>query len=186
MSKAEVIEAKIHAIGAELFAATKGTHPSLFDKGYWNGKILDYCMAHEGFKVEMFRFVDVLPMIKDAESVARHVKEYFGREGLDFPAAVKTAMLGATAFGGIGAKMAAGTIEKNVIEMAKRFVVATNPTEATCSVRRPSARPRAMSTPSATSRCSTSSTARRTPGATTTCSTRGPTVRCPRSTSPSR
>ena len=130
MSKAEVLEAKIHSIGAELFAATKGTHPSIFDKGYWNGKILDYCMAHEAFKIEMFRFVDVLPMIKDADSVARHVKEYFGREGLDFPAAVKTAMAGATAFGGLGAKMASGTIEKNVIEMAKRFVVATNPTDA--------------------------------------------------------
>ncbi|MFH1808662.1 MAG: proline dehydrogenase family protein [Pseudomonadota bacterium] len=130
MAKVDVLEAKIHAIGAELFAATKGTQPSIFDKGFWNGKIIDYCMAHEAFKVEMFRFVDVMPMLRDADNLARHVKEYFTRQGLELPAPVKTAVLGATAFGGLGARMAAGTIEKNVLDMARRFVVGSSPTEA--------------------------------------------------------
>ena len=130
MAKADILEAKIHAIGAELYAATTGTRPSIFDKGYWNGKILDYCMAHEAFKIEMFRFVDVMPTLNDAESIARHIKEYFTREGLELPTAVKTAIFGATVFGGLGAKMAAGTIEKNIIDMAKRFVVGETPDEA--------------------------------------------------------
>ena len=131
MAKAEVLDAKIHAVGAELFAGTKGTSPSMFDKGYWNGKIIDYCMAHEPFKIEMFRFIDVMPMLnKDSELLARHVKEYFARDGLELPAPVRTAVLGATAFGGIGTKMAAGTIEKNIIDMARQFVVGTTPAEA--------------------------------------------------------
>ncbi|MHC4548850.1 MAG: L-glutamate gamma-semialdehyde dehydrogenase [Planctomycetota bacterium] len=124
------IEALIRAIGGELYAAMEGSQPSLFDKHYWNGKILEYCMAHDAFKVEMFRFVDVLPMLKDPDSVAQHVKEYFAREGLDFPAAVRATMFAATAFGGLGARMAAGTIERNVIAMARRFVVGETPTEA--------------------------------------------------------
>ncbi|MHC4974333.1 MAG: L-glutamate gamma-semialdehyde dehydrogenase [Planctomycetota bacterium] len=130
MAHNDRIETRIKAIGTELNIASKGAQPSLFDKGYWNGKILDYCMAHEAFKVEMFRFVDVLPMLKDPDHVARHVKEYFARDGLDFPKAVRAAMTAATAFGGLGAKMAAGTIEKNVIAMARRFVVGETPTEA--------------------------------------------------------
>ena len=131
MAKSEVLDAKIHAIGAELFAGTKGTAPSMFDKGYWNGKIIDYCMAHEPFKIEMFRFIDVMPMLnKNADNLARHVKEYFTRPGLELPAPVRTAVLGATAFGGIGAKMAAGTIEKNIVDMARQFVVGTSPEEA--------------------------------------------------------
>ena len=130
MSKEDIVEARIREIGAELFAVAKGSKPSIFDKGYWNGKIIDYCMAHEEFKVEMFRFVDVLPMLSSSDAVARHIKEYFAREGLRIPAAVKTAMIGATAFGGLGAKMAAGTIEKNVVEMARRFVVGETPEQA--------------------------------------------------------
>ena len=39
-------------------------------------------------------------------------------------------MAAATAFGGLGARMAAGTIEKNVVGMARRFVVGETPTEA--------------------------------------------------------
>ena len=130
MSRDDVVEASIREVGVELFAAAKGSKPSIFDKGYWNGKIIDYCMAHEAFKIEMFRFVDVLPMLSNSDAVARHIKEYFGRDGLKFPAAVKTAMIGATAFGGLGAKMASGTIEKNVVEMARRFVVGQTPDEA--------------------------------------------------------
>ena len=49
MANNKNLESRIHAIGTELSASSKGTQPSLFDKGYWNGKILDYCMAHEGF-----------------------------------------------------------------------------------------------------------------------------------------
>jgi len=130
MSKPDLLEYKIHSIGAELFGATRGAPASIFDKGFWYGKIIDYCMDHEPFKVEMFRFVDVMPTLKDADAVARHIKEYFTREGLELPAAIKTAMLGATAFGGVATKMAAGTIEKNVVDMAKRFVVGTTPAEA--------------------------------------------------------
>ena len=130
MSKADVLEAKIREIGAELFASMKGAKPSLFDKGYFSGKIIDYCMAHEAFKVEMFRFVDVLPTLKSSSAVAKHIKEYFTREGLEFPSAVKAAMMGATAFGGLGAKMASGTIQKNVVGMARRFMVGSTPEEA--------------------------------------------------------
>lgn len=130
MSKSDKLEALIRTLGIELFEATRGVEPSIFDKGYWNGKILDYCMAHESFKVEMFRFVDVMPTLRDPKAIARHIDEYFNREGLDLPAAVKTAVVGATAFGGIGAKMVSGTIEKNVIDMARRFVVGATVEEA--------------------------------------------------------
>ncbi len=130
MSKSEKLEALIRTLGTELSEATRGVEPSIFDKGYWNGKIIDYCMAHENFKVEMFRFVDVLPTLRDAKAVARHIDEYFNREGLELPAAVRTAIVGATVFGGIGAKMVSGTIEKNVTDMARRFMVGANVEEA--------------------------------------------------------
>ncbi len=130
MPKAGDVEATIQEVGSQLFAATKGTSPSIFDKGFWQGKIIDYCMAHEDFKVEMFRFVDVLPMLKTSADVARHVTEYFSREGVDLPGPVRTALLGATAFGGVGARMAAGSIEKNVVQMARRFMVGATPEEA--------------------------------------------------------
>jgi hypothetical protein len=34
-------------------------------------------MRNESFKVQLFRFVDVLPYLTTGESLSRHIKEYF-------------------------------------------------------------------------------------------------------------
>ena len=52
-------------------------------------------MKNENFKIQLFRFVDVLPYLNTSESLDRHIKEYFGGEDQDVPAVMKWGAKGA-------------------------------------------------------------------------------------------
>ncbi len=51
---------------------------SLFDKGQWQGRMMDWAMRDARFKTQLFRFVDVLPVLGSAGAVLSHLREYFG------------------------------------------------------------------------------------------------------------
>ena len=75
------LELRVQECGRELFSLIKDERPSLYDTEWWTGKVLEWAMRNEEFKVELFRFVDVLPNLPNEESLARHLEEYFGRGG---------------------------------------------------------------------------------------------------------
>ena len=62
------IEQKIVERGQEFFNSISGEAPSIFNKGWWTGKVMDWSMKNEDFKVQLFRFVDVLPYLNTSES----------------------------------------------------------------------------------------------------------------------
>ena len=129
MSPVEALQNEILNQGKEIFSAMKDETVSVFRKDYWNGKIMEWCMSNEAFKVEMFRFVDVLPSLESGAEVARHLKEYFGREGLDFPAALQST-LGFIGSNVLTSNIAARSIRKNVTDMARMFIAGENGQEA--------------------------------------------------------
>ena len=47
--------------------------------------MMDWAMADERLKVEMLRFVDVFPTLRSRREIARHLHEYFAREGVAAP-----------------------------------------------------------------------------------------------------
>ena len=47
--------------------------------------MMDWAMADERLKVELFRFVDVFPTLRTAEEIDRHLREYFEQPGLQTP-----------------------------------------------------------------------------------------------------
>ncbi len=63
------LDAQIKARGRDFFAIISDEAPSIFDKGWWTGKVMDWCMRNEDFKVQLFRFVDVLPYLTTGESL---------------------------------------------------------------------------------------------------------------------
>ena len=75
------IEQKIVERGQEFFNSISGEAPSIFNKGWWTGKVMDWSMKNEDFKVQLFRFVDVLPYLNTSESLLRHIREYFASSG---------------------------------------------------------------------------------------------------------
>ena len=123
------MEDRIRAIGNEIFAGMSRKSPSVFQKDFWNGKIMDWSMRDEDFKVEMFRFVDVFPVLRTPEQIAQHLKEYFCRPEQDFPAWIQLGMK-SVSVGSLVARTAAKQIEKNIRGMASGFVAGEDAADA--------------------------------------------------------
>src|ERR1700678_359041 len=71
--------------GLEIFNLMENDSTSVFNKDWWYGRIMDWSMQNEAFKIQMFRFVDVLPYLNSSDEVARHLKEYFSSQGQELP-----------------------------------------------------------------------------------------------------
>ncbi|MEE9609893.1 MAG: hypothetical protein V3W19_01510, partial [Desulfatiglandales bacterium] len=125
MHKSE-LETLIKERGREFFEIISDEAPSIFNKGWWSGKLMDWCMRNENFKVQLFRFVDVLPYLTSGESLSRHIEEYFAKQEQNIPAALKWGAKGAGLGGRITGKMLAKTIRTNIESMAKQFIIGEN------------------------------------------------------------
>jgi RHH-type proline utilization regulon transcriptional repressor/proline dehydrogenase/delta 1-pyrroline-5-carboxylate dehydrogenase len=124
LTDSQTIDAEIMRLGEQLWARVRGQVPSVFDKGYWQGKILEWAMRDPSFKIDMFRFVDVLPTLVETEQVSQHVREYLLKPGRELPTLVGAALKMAS--GGITAGLAARAIRSNVTSLAERFIVGSN------------------------------------------------------------
>lgn len=121
----QTLEPRILEIGKEIFELGNKHQMGLFDKKFWSGKLMEWSMQNRDFKIEMFRFVDVLPALESSEQISEHIKAYFLRSGIEMSGFLKAGMVAATT-GGITSKIAASTIKKNVSAMAKTFITGEN------------------------------------------------------------
>ena len=120
------LDQKITARSREFFASISGEAPSIFNKGWWTGKVMDWSMKNENFKVQLFRFVDVLPYLNTSESLARHIREYFAGDDQDVPAVMKWGAIGAGFGGKLTGVILNRTIRTNLESMAKQFIIGEN------------------------------------------------------------
>jgi RHH-type proline utilization regulon transcriptional repressor/proline dehydrogenase/delta 1-pyrroline-5-carboxylate dehydrogenase len=122
----EILEEKIKSRGEEFFEAIRGESPSIFNKEWWAGKVMDWAMQNEGFKVRLFRFVDVLPCLTTEESLSRHVAEYFGTGEQEIPAVFRWGANREGVTGNLTARLLAATLRKNIVAMARQFIIGEN------------------------------------------------------------
>jgi len=98
------LQTSILTRGREFFAALGNETPSIFKKNYWTGKVMDWSMSHEDFKVQLFRFIDVLPYLSTEEMLNEHIQEYFARDE-NVPAVLKFGAKSAGIGGRLGTKV---------------------------------------------------------------------------------
>jgi len=123
------LNSSIIARGKEFFNSVSGEKPSLFNKGAWMGKVMDWSMKNEQFKIQMFRFVDVFPTLSTGKLLTDHIREYFGTEK-DMPAFLSTGAKMAGMLGSFGGAMLNKAITANIQEMARQFIVGETTKEA--------------------------------------------------------
>ena len=87
-----------------------------------------WAMQDESVKVQMFRFIDVLPMLATSEAVTRHLHEYFDDVRQHLPAAVRLGLAVATPRSLAGRAVAIAA-RRNAMGHARRFIAGTNATE---------------------------------------------------------
>lgn len=77
MITTELIEPLIQKIGRNLAAHSHSGTANILSQRWWNDLLMDWGMRDEDFKVQLFRFVDVLPTLKTDEQFTRLLAEYF-------------------------------------------------------------------------------------------------------------
>src|SRR2546427_6140389 len=122
----ESLERLTHAYGHELFARIDQRGPLLFSPRWWDERLMEWTMGDEAVKLQLFRFIDVLPLLqRDPVEITRHLREYFEEAGASLPRWARWG-LGWLPREGWTARLVAGAARGNAQRLARKFVAGSN------------------------------------------------------------
>ena len=127
-SSAASLEPAIVRIGTHLSQLSAGRAPTVFESRWWSQGVINLAMKDPAFKVQLFRFIDVLPSLASDAAVVKLADEYFGAMhgnvfGLQWG-------LKALASTGMGAAITGKSIRHQVEQMARTFIAGGSVAEA--------------------------------------------------------
>lgn len=121
-------------IGKEIFARVGLSGPLPFGPAWWDDRLMDLSMSDEAVKLQMFRFVDVLPQLETPAAIVQHLREYFAEVGDRLPLAGRWGLKILPTRGPLGAAMA-GVVRWSARRLARKFIAGSNIPEAVKAVR---------------------------------------------------
>ena len=119
------IEVLTQSIGREIFSNLRDTKPQVWQRRWWDDRLLAWSMRDEELKVQLFRFVDVLPMLRSSEAVTDHLHEYLDDVRDRLPSAARVAL-------GVARRMpftraaVARAARLSAADFARRFIAGEN------------------------------------------------------------
>ncbi|MCS7032359.1 MAG: proline dehydrogenase family protein, partial [Phycisphaerae bacterium] len=124
-----MLETRIRAIGHDLFSRIRRRRGAGGLTGWIDQKLMEFSMRDEQLKAQLFRFVDVLPVLRETPAINRHLKEYLGKAGSALPEPVRD-LIDAVPESGLTASLIAQIAQINTRRMARRFIAASDLDEA--------------------------------------------------------
>src|SRR5204862_6301260 len=97
------LQREIEARGERIFTLVDQHPEALFSKAGFYQRMMALSMKDEHFKVQMFRFVDVLASLRHAPDIVQHLDEYFADMRNGFTPVLKPAIRAAKIFPWISA-----------------------------------------------------------------------------------
>ncbi len=129
------VEVLTQTIGRELLANRRESQPQIWQRRWWDDRLMAWSMQDEELKVQLFRFVDVLPMLRSADSVTGHLHEYLDKVRDQLPSAARVAL-------GVAQRMpftraaVAKAARVSATDFAKRFIAGENVRQVLAAARR--------------------------------------------------
>jgi RHH-type proline utilization regulon transcriptional repressor/proline dehydrogenase/delta 1-pyrroline-5-carboxylate dehydrogenase len=113
-------------LGHQIFdGIEKAGSASVFTmKGLYSA-MMDWAMKDETFKVQLFRFVDVLPTLQSSGEISKHLKEYLDNDEVNLNPALRAALKASSFAGGL----LGGGIKSQVSGMARMFMLGSDEKE---------------------------------------------------------
>ncbi len=111
------LQAATERRGQRIFELVDQYPESIFSKAGFYQKMMAFSMRDETFKVQMFRFVDVLASLRRSSDIVVHLREYF--HGMDGVVPMLQTGLRAA---GIFPWLTAFVLRRNVSGMARQFI----------------------------------------------------------------
>src|SRR5438046_8032698 len=115
------VQNEIERRGSRIFEVVDKRRVPLFSKAGFYQRLMALSMRDERFKVQLFRFVDVLPSLRHSREIIEHLNEYFSDDG--FGPFVGTGVHLAR----IVPWMSGPILRWNVSGMAHQFIAGKNP-----------------------------------------------------------
>ncbi len=122
-------ESRVEALARDLLALTRTAKPSVFSPERWQGEMMDWAMSDERLKVDLLRFVDVYPTLRSRSEIARHLREYFARQGVEAPKVLRWGV-NLTGRRSPVAPLATAVIRRQMKGFAQRFIVGRDAADA--------------------------------------------------------
>src|SRR6516164_1873125 len=126
--QADDVEALTRQYGRDLFARLETEPPVLFAPRWWDERMMAWSMDNEDLKLQLFRFIDVLPILQTPAQITRHLREYLGHPACPLPLPAKWGLKLLPEDGVLG-RLVAETARTNARRMARRFIAGTNVAE---------------------------------------------------------
>ncbi len=114
------VEARALAIGNDFLVRARGAKTNML--AVWSEGLMDWAMQDEAFKVQIFRFVDCFPTLKDSDAVYEHLTDYLAQPGVTPPPFVATALKAGVLMKGVVTK----TMSTQITSMASKFIAGTD------------------------------------------------------------
>jgi RHH-type proline utilization regulon transcriptional repressor/proline dehydrogenase/delta 1-pyrroline-5-carboxylate dehydrogenase len=125
MKTARDVDTLTHDYGREIFARVDRSGPVLFTPRWWDERLMEWTMGNSALKVQLFRFIDCLPLLHSPTEINRHLREYFEEAGPRLPPLVRNGVNWLPENGPLG-KLVAATAHRSAERMARRFIAGSN------------------------------------------------------------
>ncbi len=119
--------------GRDIFARLPRTGSLLFSPSWFDERLMEWSMGDENVKTQLFRFVDVLPLLRTPAAISRHLREYFGETDGRLPTWL-TLGLRLLPNGGPLGRLMAYTAHRSAERLARKFIAGSNLKEALAAV----------------------------------------------------
>src|ERR1700686_3110905 len=117
------LQAQIEIRGERIFDLVDRQPESIFSKAGFYQRMMALSMRDEHFKVQMFRFVDVLASLRRSGDIVQHLEEYFADMRDGFAPVIHTGVRLAR----IVPWLSSMVLRRNVSGMARQFIAGKNP-----------------------------------------------------------
>src|SRR6476619_5947177 len=118
-----LLQAEVERRGTQIFDLVDRHPESIFSKAGFYQRMMEFSMRDEHFKVQMFRFVDVLASLRRGSDIVQHLDEYFADMRNGFAPFIRTGVSLARIAPFIRGKL----LRWNVSGMARQFIAGRNP-----------------------------------------------------------
>jgi RHH-type proline utilization regulon transcriptional repressor/proline dehydrogenase/delta 1-pyrroline-5-carboxylate dehydrogenase len=117
------IQAVVERRGMQIFDLVDRNPESIFSKAGFYQRMMEFSMRDEHFKVQMFRFVDVLASLRRGSDIVQHLDEYFADMRNGYAPLIRTGVSLARIVPIISGKF----LRWNVSGMARQFIAGRSP-----------------------------------------------------------
>ncbi len=122
-------EARVREVGRRIFDLARAAEPTIFQFGWWNQAGMSLLMEDARAQAQLFRFVNVLPILETNEQVVDHLRQYLSDETLKLPGALRLAV-NLSRPGSLVGAMSAWAARFGAARMARSYICGSTAPEA--------------------------------------------------------